>query len=184
MKPISGLYNNRQEAQVAYQALVSAGFDPSHLRLLARDQTVDSSLPEKATSPSHVASSAVKWALAGAIAGLILIFLAGLTGMAPGLEEGASGPLASIFSLGAGGIAVGAAVGAILGAAIALNRPEEPVRERSDGKLHLGGSWLIVEAPDERYDEAARILEENGATELGALREPLIETGRGGARNP
>lgn len=183
MKPISGLYDSRDDANVAYQALLAAGFDQNRLRLVARDEKVDPNLPEKATSASHVAASAIKWALVGAVAGLILIFLASLSGMAPGLGGVASGTLVPILPLGAGGIAVGAAVGAILGAAIALNSPEEPVRDRADGMLHLGGTWLIVEAPDERYDEAARILEENGATQLGALREPLIEARQGGPRN-
>jgi Heat induced stress protein YflT len=151
-----GVFQNRQEAQAAIDALRRAGFRDDQIGMAAREQV------EQDAAATQVEEGAGIGAAAGAAAGtgLGLAVVAGL--MPPVGPIIAGGTLIALMaSAGAG-----AAVGTVLGALVGMGVPEEEAGYY-DREFAAGRAIVTVRA-DDRYKEAEEILYQNGALERRA----------------
>jgi hypothetical protein len=153
---VTGLYDNRAQAEVAVEQLLDGGFSRDDISVLMSDATrgrefgvaASTKAPEGAT-----AGAAIGGTLGAIAAGLIA---AGIVAV-PGLGLVAAGPIiAALAGAGAGG-AAGGVVGALVGAGI-------PEHEATlvDEQLRAGGILVGVYTHDDRTKRAHEIMEHAG----------------------
>jgi len=152
-----GVFDDRDDAQDAINALRDAGFDPSQISVLARDRGTATTLAED--TGTEAGTGAATGALAGGLLGGVAGWLVGIGALAiPGVGPIiAAGPLAAAL----GGAAIGAAGGGIIGALTGAGVPEDEARFY-DEEFKRGGIVVSVTAPG-RYGEAMSTLREYGA---------------------
>jgi hypothetical protein len=157
-----GLFDDRDDAQDAINALRDAGFDASTISVVARDRGVQGQLAED--TGTEAGEAAATGAVAGGVLGGLAGWLVGIGALAiPGVGPIiAAGPLAAAL----GGMAIGAAGGGIIGALTGAGIPDEEARYYDEG-FRRGGILVTVQAAG-RYGEAQSIMREYGARDASS----------------
>jgi hypothetical protein len=161
---VVAIFDERDDAHDAINDLKNAGFRGDDISLVARQSDEAGKMAEE--TGTRAGEGATTGALAGGILGGLGGFLAGVGALAIPVF----GPViaAGAFATALTGAAVGAGVGAIAGALIGMGIPKEEAdwyEERVKG-----GAWLVSVRSGGRYEEARRILHDNGGKDY--------ETGR------
>ena len=171
---VTGLFNNRDSAEQAYNAAMGRGYSKDDVSLVMSDETRKRYFSGDETIETELGSKAAEGAGIGAgIGGTIGAVLAGIaalgtTILVPGLGLVVAGPLAAaIAGAGAGGI-TGGLVGALIGAGI----PEERVQHYEEG-IKQGGILMGVKT---RSDDDAAHIENSWKNNAG---EHVVGTGLG-----
>src|SRR5262245_42997298 len=153
---VVAVFNDRDDAQDAINALRDAGYMADDISILARDRDVSGRLAED--TGTEAAAGAATGALAGGLLGGVAGWLIGIGALAiPGVGPIiAAGPIAAAL----GGAALGAAGGGIIGALTGAGVPEDEARYYED-EFRRGGIVVTVQARG-RYDEARRVMHEFG----------------------
>lgn len=159
---VVAVFDGRDDAQDAINALRNAGFMADDISILARDRDTAGRLAED--TGAEVAAGAATGALAGGLLGGVAGWLVGIGALAiPGVGPIiAAGPLAAAL----GGAAIGATGGGIIGALTGVCVPEDEARFYND-EFHRGGIVVTVQARN-RYDEARAILREYGGRDTAS----------------
>ena len=171
-KIVVGLFKDVNEAQAVVEKLTQKGFPSDSISVVARDKATDrdeaADAEEKPKEKSKdkpeaegVTKGAVLGGAIGGVAGLAAI-AAGLTlpGIGPTL---AAGPITALW-----GTAVGALTGGLLGGLIKMGVPEREANYYAEG-VRRGGALVTVETDDDRAEEAAALMRENGAIDIERL---------------
>lgn len=183
-RTVSGLFDDRMQAERAIQALMDAGYTRNDISVTMRDRK------ESREFAQETGTKAGEAAGAGAVTGTVLGGLGGLLvgagllaipGIGPIL---AAGELAAVVGSGtaiagatAAGAGVGAATGGLIGALVGLGIPEEHANVYAEG-VRRGGVLVLVHASDDsRYTHAASILRSNGAADVDARRNEYQASG-------
>ena len=153
---VVAVFDDRDDAQDAINALRDAGFAADDISILARDRDTAGRLAED--TGTEAAAGAATGALAGGLLGGVAGWLVGIGALAiPGVGPIiAAGPIAAAL----GGAALGAATGGIIGALTGAGVPEDEARYY-DEEFRRGGIVVTAQARG-RYDEARSILREHG----------------------
>jgi hypothetical protein len=153
---VTGIFQNREDAEQAYNSLIKRGYDPKDIILLMsekthkthfkdRDGDNDTDLGNKAAEKAGIGSAI--GGTAGAIIGAIAAI--GTTVALPGLGVVIAGPIvAALTGAGAGGIA-GGLIGGLVGSGI----PKERASLYEDS-IKKGGIVLGVVPKSEQDREA------------------------------
>lgn len=165
---IGGLFPTQENANLAYEALQSAGFPEAEINMFVHK-------PKKGTAKAmdvkvqDIARNAFLGGLIGGATGGLIGFLIG-TGILPmpGLEAGTADPN-SFFLVAsfAWGVIVGGLIGVLLGAAsrLLVSREKAEVMTR---QIEKRGVLVTVGVNDPQSEaKARRMMEENGAQEVG-----------------
>jgi len=159
---VVAVFDERDDAQDAINALKDAGFRGDDISLVAQNRD------EAAAVAGETGTKAGEGAATGAVVGGVLGGLGGfLTGIGA-LAIPVVGPViaAGAFATALAGAAAGAGVGAIAGALIGMGIPEEEANWY-DERVRAGG-WLVsVNAPG-RYEDVRSILREYGGQDYEA----------------
>jgi uncharacterized protein (TIGR02271 family) len=151
-----GVFQNREDAERAVEALHRAGFTDQQIGIAARDVEKREDMKTTGGTDSKAEEGGITGLVAGAGIGGVLG--AAAVGLIPGIGPIiAAGALAGIL----GGAAAGAATGGIMGWLAGQGVPEEEAREY-ESEVKAGRTLVTVQA-DGRYDEAAAILQRSGA---------------------
>lgn len=153
---VVAVFDERDDAQDAINALRSAGFMADDISILARDRDAAGRLAED--TGTEAAAGAATGALAGGLLGGVAGWLVGIGALAiPGVGPIiAAGPIAAAL----GGAAIGATTGGIIGALTGAGIPEHEAKYY-DEEFRRGGIVVTVQARG-RYDEARAIMREHG----------------------
>src|SRR4029079_18570228 len=157
---VVGVFEDRERAREAIEALKENGFDADTISILSPDRQATQSIADD--TGAHAGSGAATGALAGGVLGGLGGWLVGIGALAiPGV-----GPFiaAGAFATALGGAAIGAGLGAIAGALVGMGVPEEHA-EYYEGEAKAGGTLITVRAAG-RYDEARQILRDHGAYDI------------------
>jgi hypothetical protein len=152
---VIGLYDRLEDAQNAVSELVSAGFPRENISIVAAD--TEGKFKTYVGAPGEgvgegVATGAGVGAAVGGLGGLLIgLGALAIPGIGPVL---AAGPIASAL-IGAG---VGAVTGGLIGALVDAGVPEEQANLYAEG-VRRGGTLVKVTAPEDRVDEANRIMD-------------------------
>ena len=167
---VTGLFNDRDSAERAYQSVSSRGYDNKDVNLVMSDETrnkhfskVDGAKTELGTKAAEGAG--VGGAIGGTLGAVVAAVAAVGTSVAiPGLGLVIAGPLAA----GLAGAGAGGAAGGLVGALIGWGIPEERVKRYESG-IKNGGILMGVKA---RSDEDAAYFQQewqrNKGTEIYA----------------
>ena len=163
MATIAGLFENRDQAQRAIEALKEAGFRGEDISVAMRDKGDAKDIAGETGAKNATEAGVVGGGLLGGLAG----FLVGIGALAiPGIGPiVAAGPLVATLT----GAGVGAATGGLIGALVEAGIPEEEARYYQQG-VERGNVLVTVNAPSNRENEARRILQQYGmqtASNLG-----------------
>jgi hypothetical protein len=145
--------------------LLAAGFTRDQVSFVSRD-TRDTDTPaigplEQTGAESEAGQDAWVGGVVGLAAGAIAVALPGIGPLI------AAGPLAGAL----GGLAVGAAAGGLIGLLRDHGISEEEARFYAEG-VERGGSLVLVHGvPDDRADQARKILKEQSAVRFEELAE-------------
>ena len=171
---IVGLYRHRHEAEKAVQDLMSEGFSRDQISVIAPDSPAAPPTAAPDIGPIDTIGTGTS-AGTGAAAGGLAGFLAGMAVLAiPGVGPVfAAGPLAAGI-LGAG---IGAAAGGIVGVLKEHGVPEHHASGYS-AAVGRGGSLVIVHADEAQVDDAADVLDRNGALDVDEPYEHMADTAR------
>ncbi len=155
MTTVVGLFDTRDAADLAIEALKAAGFPPEDLSVVARDHSMAAEVASDTEAEDGMLGAVAGGGVVGGVAGL----LAGLGALAiPGVGPIlAAGPIAAALA----GAAVGAAAGGMIGAMTAHGIPAEYADFYADA-LERGAILVAVQMADDRAAEARRILAANG----------------------
>ncbi len=153
---VVAVFDDRDDAQDAIQALRDAGFTADNISFMARDRDTAGRLADE--TGTEMAAGAATGALAGGLLGGVAGWLVGIGALAiPGIGPIiAAGPIAAAL----GGAALGAAGGGVIGALTGAGVPEHEA-EYYDQEFKRGGIVVTVQAAG-RYTEAESILREYG----------------------
>jgi hypothetical protein len=153
---VVAVFDDRDDAQDAIEALKAAGIRGEHIGLVARDRE------ETAAVAEETGTKAGEGAATGAVAGGLLGGLGGFLVGIGALAIPVVGPViaAGAFATALAGAVVGAGVGAIAGALIGMGIPEHEATWYED-RVQAGG-WLVSVTAPERHDEVRRILRDEG----------------------
>jgi uncharacterized protein (TIGR02271 family) len=168
---VVGVFEDRDDARDAIEALKDAGFDADTISILSPDKRATQDMADE--TGTHAASGAATGAVAGGILGGLGGWLVGIGALAiPGV-----GPFiaAGAFATALGGAAIGAGVGAIAGALVGMGVPEEHAKYY-EGEARAGRTLVTVRA-DGRYDEAQEILRDHDAYDVESRRGEMATAG-------
>ncbi len=165
-----GVFTDRGQAERAIEVLHEAGFADDQLGFVAPHGHVN------AEDIEGTDTSSVPGAAAGAVGGGVIggVIGAAVSLLIPGLGLAVAG---GILAATLGGAAVGAVAGGFAGSLASFGVPEEEARYYQE-QLAAGRSIVTVTSTD-RYDEAARILRDEGASDA-AIRADMPELEAGG----
>ncbi|HEY2156961.1 MAG TPA: general stress protein [Isosphaeraceae bacterium] len=157
MTTVVGLFDSRDAADRAIEALKAAGFRAEDLSVVARETSLTADVASDVKAEDGALEAVAGGSLLGGVAGL----LAGLGAMAiPGMGLIlAAGPIATTLA----GAAVGAAAGGMIEAMIAQGIPPERADFYTEA-LERGAILVTVRTTEDRADAARRILAENGGS--------------------
>jgi uncharacterized protein (TIGR02271 family) len=164
---VVGVFREPDRARAAIEALKADGFAPDAISILSPDKQATQDMA--AETGTHAGSGAATGAVAGGILGGLGGWLLGIGALAiPGV-----GPFiaAGAFASALGGAAIGAGVGAIAGALAGMGVPKDEA-EYYEGEAKSGRTLVTVRA-DGRYDEAQRVLRQNGAYDIESRDAPM-----------
>jgi|SRR5215813_1997311 len=157
-RELTALFNNREDADSAYEWLLKNGYNSSDFHLLMSEETRQKYHYAEATEPETTEEDAVVGLETGAAVGgglgaaLGIVAAVGAAVIIPGMGLAVAGPLA-----GAGGL-VGGALGALYGSSV----PEEEAHELEQ-KIREGSILIRVRShSDEDADLIESALRERG----------------------
>lgn len=172
MSRLVGLFDNRDGADRAVQALKNNGFDNSQISVVARDS--DSSEPETTTAGTGAATGAAAGGLLGLIAGIGTVMIPGIGPViATGLIANA---LATTIGMTAVGAGIGAATGGIIGALVDTGISREVAEIYAEG-VKRGGVLVFVDANSQNEEQAHVILDGAGAVDADNRRKTWLQDG-------
>jgi hypothetical protein len=153
---VSGLFNDRESAERAYQSLNNRGYSHDEANVIMSDETRNNFYPAGSEHTSALADKTMEDAGTGAaIGGTLGAIIAGIAAIGtsvllPGLGLVVAGPLAAaLVGAGAGGL-----TGGLIGALVGHGVPEDHAAEYESG-IKNGGVFMGVNA---RNDEDAEYL--------------------------
>jgi hypothetical protein len=164
---VVGVFDEREQAREAIEALKDAGFSGDAISILSPDKQATQDMAEE--TGTHAGAGAASGAVAGGILGGLGGWLVGIGALAiPGV-----GPViaAGAFAAALGGAAIGAGVGAIAGALIGMGVPEEHAKYY-EGEARAGKTLVTVRA-NGRYADAQRILRDHDAYDVESRARPM-----------
>jgi hypothetical protein len=152
---VPGIFDNREQAKQAIQALKDAGFTDAQIAVASREWS--KKLGDVGVEEQHLTE---RGAVAGALVGGGIGAALGLVGaiLVPGAIPIITG---SVFLSALGGGLAGAGGGAFAGPFIALGFSEEESQKHAH-HVQAGKTVLLVHAPG-RQEEARNIMTEKGA---------------------
>ena len=163
---VVGAFPDPERARRAMETLKTAGFSGGDISLLMPTaQDVDAVRQQTASSTGQATAAG---AVAGGVLGGLSGWLVGMGALAiPGI-----GPVLAAGALAAalGTAAIGAGAGAIGGALVGLGLSREEA-EWYEGEVRRGAT-LVAVRPGERFDEAQRLLREQGAYDIQTRSAP------------
>jgi hypothetical protein len=169
-KMVTGLFNDRDSAERAYQSLQQRGYGRDDVNLVMSDETRKTHFGIKEGVQTELGTKAAEGAgVGGAIGGTVGAVLAaiaavGTTIAIPGLGLVIAGPLAAAIA----GAGAGGAAGTLVGALVGWGIPEERV-QRYEAGIKDGGILMGVRS---RSDDDASFFaddwKKNRATEVYA----------------
>lgn len=153
---VVGVFDDRDDAEDAINALRSSGFQASDVSVVARDRDVAGRLADD--TGTEAGAGAATGALAGGLLGGAAGWLVGIGALAiPGIGPFiAAGPLAAAL----GGAALGAAGGGLVGALTGAGIPEDEAKWY-DERVR-GGDILVTVNSRGRAQEAQSIMRQYG----------------------
>lgn len=158
MEKIVALYDEREDAYEAVNALIDANIERKHISLLSADAEGEfqEELAEEAQE-EYVAEGAARGAVGGGIVGGIIGTAIGLGSFAiPGVGPFiGAGALAAALS----GIGVGVASGTLYGALVTWGASEMEADYYAEG-IRRGGTLVAVEVPEGSVSYVSEILDE------------------------
>jgi hypothetical protein len=170
---VVGVFNERDDAERAIDALKQSGFSDDQIGFAAKDGSNREGTIRSGDEAGDAGGGAAAGALTGGVVGGVLGALA--AGLIPGIGPVvAGGLLAGVL----GGAAAGAAAGGIIGALAGMGVSEEDARYY-ESEFKSGRTLVTVKAHD-RYDDAWRILADHGAYDVenrgstAAVTEPRV----------
>ena len=174
---VVGVFDNREDARAAIEALKDSGFRGEAISILSPDRRATEDMAEE--TGTNAGSGATTGAVAGGLLGGLGGWLVGIGALAiPGI-----GPFiaAGAFATALGGAAIGAGLGAIAGALVGMGVPEEHAKYY-EGEAKAGKTLVTVRA-NGRYEDAQRILRDHGAYDIesrdrtpGATGNPVLQS--------
>lgn len=161
---LTGLFNDRDSAERAYQSLTARGYTKDDINVVMSDDARKKHFGEGTASTELGTKAAEGAGIGGAVGGTLGAILAAATAtgtslVLPGLGLVIAGPLAAA----AAGAGVGAATGGLVGALVGWGIPEEEVKHYESG-LKQGGILMGIRP---RSDEDAAYLEQEWRTHKG-----------------
>jgi uncharacterized protein (TIGR02271 family) len=167
---VVGVYENRDDARDAIEALKDAGFRADSISILTPSRESTRAIAK------DTGSEAVEGAASGAITGGVLGGLAGWLVGIGALAIPGVGPFiaAGAFATTLGGAALGAGLGAIAGALVGMGVPEKHARYYEEEAK--AGRTLVTVRANGRFDEAQRILRKHGAYDAESRRAGATAT--------
>jgi hypothetical protein len=153
---VTGLFDDRESAESAYQSLVDLGYDQNDIGIVlsddARARLVSAPHPSGDAAAKAFEGAGVGGAIGGAMGAILGAVALGTAIAIPGLGLAIAGPLvAALAGAGAGGIS-----GGLVGALVGLGMSEESAQDYEEG-VRTGKILLSVSAHDE--GDAERIQE-------------------------
>ena len=158
---IVGVFRDRAQAERAVDDLVSAGISRDQISVVTADSRTAAADTPNLLPSENIGSDMTSGT--GAAVGGFFGFVAGIAALAiPGI-----GPILAVGPLAAGlmGAGLGAAAGGITGALKGRNVPENDAQRFAEA-VRAGGILVTVYVPDDRVDEAADLLDRNGAVDV------------------
>ena len=152
MSTITGIFDNKFEANRAVAELLDAKFSKDNISILVSDKARDTMF----TGTDDEASRAVKGGAAGAtIGGVAGAILAGLTAVGsiaiPGAGLLVAGPIVATLAGAGAGAAVGGLSGALIRAGYAADEAN-----KYEAEVNAGKAVIIVHVTDDAQAAAAR----------------------------
>jgi hypothetical protein len=174
MSTVAGIFNTQAEAEVAVEALRTAGVAEDRVSLLTPG-TTQGQLDDVPTTETEQPGmgKAVGGVVGGAlgVAGGLQLGAAAASLLVPGVGPVLAAGLIGAALLGAGGAATGAAAGGALEDSMARGLPHDELFVYEDA-LRRGRSVVLVVADDEVTEGIARdLFAEAGAESVDAARE-------------
>jgi hypothetical protein len=167
---VFGIYNTRNGAEQAADALVNGGFAAGDISVLLPENLGTREIgTEKSTKAPEGATAG---AGTGAVLGGALGLLAGIGALAiPGVGPLiAAGPIMATLA----GMGVGGTVGGLAGALVGLGIPEYEAK-RYEGIIQKGGILLSVHcSTSDEVKRAKEILKNTGAQDISATGEASV----------
>lgn len=166
---VTGLFNDRDSAERAYQSVSSRGYANDDVNLVMSDETRNKHFSKRDASTELGTKAAEGAGVGGAIGGTLGAIAAAVAAVGtsiaiPGLGLVIAGPLAA----GLAGAGAGGAAGGLVGALIGWGIPEERVKRYESG-IKNGGILMGVKA---RSDDDAKYFQQewqrNKGTEVYA----------------
>ena len=142
---MTGLFNDRESAESAYQALSSRGYREKDINVVMSDDTRKKHFSGPGATETELGNKAAEGAgVGGAVGGTVVGIAAAVAAIGsnlviPGLGLVVAGPLAA----GLAGAGAGAGAGGLIGALVGWNIPEERVKHYEAG-LKEGGILMGV----------------------------------------
>lgn len=160
-KMLTGMFNDRESAERAYNNLSKRGYTPEEINLIMSDETRKKHFVDK-NGETKIGNKAKEGAGAGSLIGgavgtaVGIIAAIGTSLVLPGLGLIVAGPIvAGLAGAGAGGIA-GGLIGALVGAGIPEDRAKLYEKGVKDGRIVIG--------VHPRNEEEAKFLENDWRT--------------------
>jgi hypothetical protein len=147
---LTGLFNDRDSAERAYQSLSDRGYTKDDINVVMSEDARKKYFSQTGGAPTELDTKAAEGAgIGGAIGGTLGAILAAVTAAGtslalPGLGLVIAGPLAAALA----GAGAGAATGGLLGALVGWGIPDEHVKNYESG-LKQGGILLGVKPRSE-----------------------------------
>lgn len=161
---VTGMFNDRESAERAYQSVTSRGYNTNDINLLMSDDTRKKHFSSDDHAETELGNKALKGAGAGAgiggtVGAILAVIGAAGTLAIPGLNIVAAGPIvAALTGAGAGGLA-----GGLIGSLVGWGIPEENAKAYESG-IRQGG---IVMGVNPRTDEDAQYFEQEWKNNRG-----------------
>jgi hypothetical protein len=151
---LTRLYDSYDTALRVALTLKEAGFTDRDVSLVSNRAAERYAEDETVPSVDHAGAGAAVGGVIGAATGLMVgTGVLAIPGIGPVV---AAGWLASTFAMGAAGVAAGGLAGGIVGA-LAGTGTEDEIQVYAES-IRRGDTLVTVRAPDDRSQEAARIL--------------------------
>jgi len=161
---VGALFQNREDAENAINALKARGFRGDQIGIAMRDRTVQGELIED--TGTKAADAAATGAVSGGLLGGVVGFLIGVGALAiPGIGPVVSaGVLTTVFGTAGAtalaGAGIGAATGGIVGALVGMGIPETEATYFETG--FRKGHILVTINAGNRASEAVDVLQQYG----------------------
>jgi len=161
---VGALFQNREDAENAINALKARGFRGDQIGIAMRDRTVQGELIED--TGTKAADAAATGAVSGGLLGGVVGFLIGVGALAiPGIGPVVSaGVLTTVFGTAGAtalaGAGIGAATGGIVGALVGMGIPETEATYFETG--FRKGHILVTVNAGNRASEAVDVLQQYG----------------------